>query len=50
MTKISIETAIVSVSDKTDLDKLGQYFLRNEVEVLSTGGTFSFKKNLKIKT
>ena len=48
MTKISIDRAIVSVSDKSHLEKLGQYFLRNKVTVLSTGGTFSFlKRNLK---
>ena len=51
MTKISIERAIVSVSDKSHLEKLGQYFLRNKVTVLSTGGTFSFlkKKFKKLK-
>ena len=53
MSKINIKKAIVSVSDKNLLNKIGKYFLKYNVVVLSTGGTYKFlKKNfpdLKIK-
>ena len=53
MSKINIRKAIVSVSDKNLLDKIGKYFLKYGIVVLSTGGTYKFlKKNfpdLKIK-
>ena len=53
MSKINIKKAIVSVSDKNLLNKIGKYFLKYNIVVLSTGGTYKFlKKNfpdLKIK-
>ena len=53
MSKINIRKAIVSVSDKNLLNKIGKYFLKYNIVVLSTGGTYKFlKKNfpdLKIK-
>lgn len=35
-----MRTAIVSVSDKTHLDKIGRYLVDNEWTILSSGGTF----------
>ncbi|MDA9751349.1 bifunctional phosphoribosylaminoimidazolecarboxamide formyltransferase/IMP cyclohydrolase [Alphaproteobacteria bacterium] len=53
MSKINIKKAIVSVSDKNLLNKIGKYFLKYNIVVLSTGGTYKFFKenfpNLKIK-
>ena len=49
MTKIKIKRAIVSVYDKNYLDILADYFVENNVEVLSTGGTSKFLKNLNNK-
>ena len=46
MSKINIKKAIVSVSDKNLLNKIGKYFLKYNIVVLSTGGTYKFlKKN-----
>ena len=46
MSKINILKALVSVSDKSFLDKIANYFLKYNITVLSTGGTYSFlKKN-----
>ena len=46
MSKINIRKVIVSVSDKSLLEKIGNYFLEYDITVLSTGGTFNFlKKN-----
>ena len=53
MSKINIKKAIVSVSDKNLLNKIGKYFLKYNIVVLSTGGTYKFLKknfpNLKAK-
>ena len=53
MSKINIRKAIVSVSDKSLLEKIGEYFLKYNITVLSTGGTYTFLKkkfpNLRIK-
>ncbi len=49
MKKIKVKTALVSVSDKTDLDKLADYFFENEVEVISSGGTFKALKKINAK-
>ena len=52
MSKINIKRAIVSVSDKSLLEKVGKYFLKYRISVLSTGGTYNFLKknfpNLKL--
>ena len=45
MKKIKIQTALVSVSDKSRLNELSDYFLKNNIKVISSGGTF---KKLKI--
>ena len=34
--------ALLSVYDKTDLDKLAKYLVENEFELISTGGTYNF--------
>ena len=44
MSKINIRKVIVSVSDKSLLEKIGNYFLKYDITVLSTGGTFNFLK------
>ena len=44
MSKINIKKAIVSVSDKSQLQKIGNYFLKYNIAVLSTGGTYTFLK------
>ena len=46
MNKIKIKTAIVSVSDKTELKKLADYFFENNIKVISSGGTFQDLKRL----
>ena len=40
MKKIKIKTALVSVSDKEKLEELADYFFKNNVHVISSGGTF----------
>ena len=49
MSRIEIKKAIVSVSDKTHLEKLLPFFLENKIKILSTGGTFKALKNLSDK-
>ena len=49
MNKIKIKTAIVSVSDKTKLKKLADYFFENNIKVISSGGTFQNLKKLNQK-
>ena len=40
--------ALVSVSDKTDLIKLGRFLIQNGVEILSTGGSAKYLKEANI--
>ena len=42
MSKINIKKAIVSVSDKNLLNKIGKYFLKYNVVVLSMGVLTNF--------
>ena len=49
MNKIKIKTALVSVSDKTELRKLADYFFENNIKVISSGGTFQDLKRLNQK-
>ena len=49
MKTIQIKRAIVSVFDKTYLDSLADYFVKNNIEVLSTGGTAKFLKKFSKK-
>ena len=43
-----IKTALVSVSDKSNLEVLASYFKENDVKVLSTGGTLKALKDLGV--
>ena len=38
--KLKFKTALVSVSDKSRLNELSDYFLKNNIKVISSGGTF----------
>ena len=51
MKKIKIKTALVSVSDKEKLEELADYFFKNNVHVISSGGTFKHlkKSNYKLR-
>ncbi len=44
MKTIKIKRAVVSVYDKTNLNLLADYFIKNDIQVLSTGGTSNFLK------
>ena len=44
MKTIKIKRAVVSVFDKTNLNLLADYFIKNDIQVLSTGGTSNFLK------
>ncbi len=49
MKKIKIKTALVSVSDKEKLEKLADYFFKNKIHVISSGGTFKYLKKSNYK-
>ena len=49
MKKINIKTALVSVSDKSELEKLADYFFKYNIKVISSGGTFKSLKKLNPK-
>lgn len=49
MNKIMPKRALVSVSDKTNLDYLAPILVKHNVEIISTGGTADYLKNLGIK-
>jgi len=46
---MTIKRALVSVYDKSKINILVDYFIKNEVEVLSTGGTAKYLKSLSSK-
>ena len=46
MSDLKIKRALVSVSNKDNLEKLVEYFKKYKITVLSSGGTYSFLKNL----
>lgn len=46
---VKVKRALISVSDKTGLDKLVKVLSEGEVEILSTGGTAKFIQDLGIK-
>ena len=52
MNKIKIKRAIISVHNKNRLESLAKYLVKNNVQILSTGGTARFlrkiDKNVKI--
>jgi len=49
MSLISPKTALVSLSDKSNLDQLIEFLLNKEVKIISTGGTFNAIKNITDK-
>lgn len=48
MNKIMPKRALISVSDKSNLDNLVPFLKKHNVEVISTGGTVEYLKNLGI--
>ncbi len=47
-TALPIRRAILSVSDKTDLDKLAGFLHQHQVELIATGGTLQYLKDHEI--
>ena len=43
---MQIKTALVSLSDKSNLKLLVEFFIKNNIKVLSTGGTAKYLKKL----
>ena len=41
-----INNALISVSDKSNLDKLLQFLSKYKINIISSGGTFNEIKNL----
>ena len=46
---IQIKTALISVSDKTGLEELATFLQKQGVEIIATGGTARFIRNLGIE-
>ena len=46
---VKIKRALVSVFDKTDLDKLAKEFVSRGIEIMSTGGSAKFLRDKNIK-
>ena len=46
-----ISRCLISVSDKTNIVKIAKYLVKNDVEIISTGGTFKLLKqeNIAVK-
>ena len=49
MNLIKPKTALISLSDKTNLDELVQFLLEQNVKMISTGGTFQAIRNMTDK-
>ena len=49
MNLITPKTALVSLSDKSNLDELIKFLLDQEVKIISTGGTYSAIKKITNK-
>ena len=49
MNLIKPKTALISLSDKTNLDELVQFLLEQNVKMISTGGTFQAIRNITDK-
>ena len=41
---IKIKRALISVTDKRDLEKIAKVLVKNKIEILSTGGTAKYLK------
>ena len=46
MNTITPKTALISLSDKTDLDVMIHFLLENKVKIISTGGTYQAIKKI----
>ena len=46
MSLISPKTALVSLSDKSNLDQLIEFLVNQEVKIISTGGTYNAIKEI----
>ena len=46
--KVNTKLAIISVSDKTNVDKIAKKLIKNKYQILSTGGTAKFLASKKI--
>ena len=46
---LKIKRALISVSDKTDLTRLANTLIKNDIEIISTGGTAKFLRQQEIK-
>tara|TARA_B100000035_G_scaffold311781_1_gene321950 strand:+ start:1127 stop:2665 length:1539 start_codon:yes stop_codon:yes gene_type:complete len=44
--KIKVKTALVSVSDKQGLERISEYFIKNDILVFSSGGTYNHLKKI----
>ena len=44
-----INRCLISVSNKTNIVKLAKFLEKNQVEIISTGGTYKLLKENKIK-
>ena len=40
--------ALISVSDKSNLEDIAKYLIKNDFEIISTGGTFKQLKELNL--
>lgn len=49
MSLLTIRTALISVSDKTNLDILARFLVKNDVKIISTGGTAEYLRKHNIK-
>ena len=45
---INIKRALISVTDKRDLEKIAKVLVKNKIEILSTGGTAKYLKENSI--
>ena len=45
---IKIKRALISVTDKRDLEKIAKVLVKNKIEILSTGGTAKYLKQNSI--
>ena len=46
MSFVSPKTALISLSDKSNLEELVNFLISENVKILSTGGTYSQIKNI----
>ena len=46
MSFVSPKTALISLSDKSNLEELVNFLISQNVKILSTGGTYSQIKNI----